>query len=676
MSPQRVGPHRHRKSPRAPGWISFVDQTARNLTFWLIGVALLAAFRLVMIFAFRERMGPGSGAGQIAAAVVNGFRFDGQVVFYWGIVPFLFSTASGVARAERWAESVRRAFLFLFLASSIPLCAVTIAYFREFDDQFNHFLLGVVHDDFTAVLITIWKEYPVVLIVSAILLAVFTLYRLSLRMIASVRLPESAVDRLPGGARILLAVLLLLVLAFVSRGSFGRRPLQSKDIAITADPFLNKTVLNPFRALYGAVQDYRVMTAPGGIHVLLPDGDIRKAVRNVIGRPFHGDELSPLLVRRAPGAINAPRHLFLVVMESYSAWPLLSPYRSLGIAREMERLGGTGLLTTHFLSGGTGTMTSLAPLLAGLADPVVKINYQPSSRKPYSTSIAPIFRELGFRTRFFYGGHLSWERIGDFAKGQGFDEVHGGGMMEGRGKGNEWGVEDKTLFDYVLRTVRDESPSFNVVLSGSNHPPYDVDPFSEGFPLREIPADLKGIWDGSVSVRELGHFWYSDRCLGGFVDAAETALPNVLFAVTSDHYGRRFLHGRPTLAERSMVPFLLHGSRELGIGSLPTIRFGSHLDIPATLVDLAAPAGFRYHALGRNLLAPGKADAAFGSGFAVGRDFVAAFGSRPIREPLDGNAPPSGGGPDLPALSRRNDDFCAVSWWMVMKGDRLPPEGK
>lgn len=671
-----MGSHRHGKSPRSPGWISFVDQTARNLTFWLIGVALLAAFRLVMIFAFRERMGPGSGAGQIVAALVNGLRFDGQVVFYWGIVPFLFSSASGVARAEQWSETARRVFLFLFLASSIPLCAVTIAYFREFDDQFNHFLLGVIYDDFTAVLITIWKEYPVVLIVLVIPLAVFTLYRLSLRTIAAVRLPESAVARLPGGVRILLIVLLLLFLTIVSRGSFGRRPLQTKDIAITADPFLNKIVLNPFRALYGSVQDYRVMTSPGGIHVLLPDGDIRKAVRNVLGRPFHGDELSPLLVRRAPGADNAPRHLFLVLMESYSAWPLFPPYRSLGMAREMERLGRTGLLATHFLSGGTGTMTSLAPLLAGLADPVVKINYQPSSRKPYPTSIAPIFRKLGYRTRFFYGGHLSWERIGDFARGQGFDEVHGGGMMEGRGKGNEWGVEDKTLFDYVLRTVGDDSPSFNVVLSGSNHPPYDVDPFSEGFPLREIPGDLTGIWDGSISVREIGHFWYSDRCLGRFVDAAETALPKALFAVTSDHCGRRFLHGRPTLAERSMVPFLLHGSQALGIGSLPVLRFGSHLDIPATLVELAAPAGFRYNALGRNLLAPGEPDAAFGSGFAVGRDFVAAFGARPIREPLDGNVPPAGGEPDLPALLRRSDDVRAISWWMVMKGDRLPPGGK
>lgn len=77
-----------------------------------------------------------------------------------------------------------------------------------------------------------------------------------------------------------------------------------------------------------------------------------------------------------------PRHIFSIVMESYNGWPLLEPYRALGITRKMERLGRSGLLFEHFLPAGTGTMDSLGPLLAGLAEPGIPINYQVNSADP------------------------------------------------------------------------------------------------------------------------------------------------------------------------------------------------------------------------------------------------------------------------------------------------------
>jgi CTP synthase len=35
------------------------------------------------------------------------------------------------------------------------------------------------------------------------------------------------------------------------------------------------------------------------------------------------------------------------------------------------------------------------------------------------------FKRLGYRTRLFYGGYLSWQRFGIFARDQGADEVYG-----------------------------------------------------------------------------------------------------------------------------------------------------------------------------------------------------------------------------------------------------------
>ncbi|MCX7806731.1 MAG: sulfatase-like hydrolase/transferase, partial [Planctomycetota bacterium] len=235
------------------------------------------------------------------------------------------------------------------------------------------------------------------------------------------------------------------------RGSPGRRPVQRKDAAVTDDEFLNKNVLNPYKALQYTISVHLKLARASGIHVHLPDGDVRAAARRYFGEDAVGKgDLDRCMERVSRGARNPPRHVFLLVLEGYSGWPLMEKYASLGIAEEMKRLSRSGLLLTRFLPASSGTMTSLATILTGLAEHGVPICYQESARKPFPSSMAPIFKRLGYRTRFFYAGYLSWQRIGDFVKDQGFEEVYGGGDIGEWYRGNEWGVTDEELLDFVL----------------------------------------------------------------------------------------------------------------------------------------------------------------------------------------------------------------------------------
>jgi phosphoglycerol transferase MdoB-like AlkP superfamily enzyme len=379
-------------------------------------------------------------------------------------------------------------------------------------------------------------------------------------------------------------------------------------------------------------------------------------------------DLDAALERFARGAASPPRHIFLVILESYSAWPLQPRYRPLGITGEMSRLGSRGVLLTDFLPAGDGTMVSVAPLMTGLPNCGIPINYQPESRRPYPTGAASIFSRLGYRTRFFYGGYLSWERIGDFARDQGFDEVWGGGNMGTWVTGNEWGVNDRELYDFVLATIRDDRPSFNIILTVSNHPPYDIDPWQEGFPLRELPPDAAALGDGSFTLKEMGHFWYGDRQFGGFVDRLEKKLPGVLVAATSDHYGRRFITSRPGLVDQSTVPLLLYGP-DLPLPASTGRSWGSHLDILPTLVELTAPAAFVYPAFGASLLDPAPGAVSFGSGHAVGNGFVADLWGRRTWEASPAGPPAET--PDLESLRRIDNDLKGLSWWRVRHGPDL-----
>ena len=682
LQPVQPGP------PPAPGeapnaasrWVRFAEGAQRDLKLWLVFMGLLSICRLSLVVAFHDRMASGTGLGAVFAALANGLRFDGPVATLWMAPSLLLGVVAALAGWNRAPSVVRQVLAGLFVFVTVLLAVITYGYFREYDAQFDERVFGVVEDDFGAVLATVWKEYPATAVALVMLVFDAALF-LGVRWL--VRRPWAGGDRLQALRvpwRAAAVGLLILFLAAAARGSLGSRPAQERDAAITADDFLNKTVVNSYKALqYTIGVRRRLMRSSGGIRVYLPDGDIRGAARRVFGEEraaAGGDDLDACMTRTAPGAKHPPRHVFLVVGESYSAWPLEDPYRQLGVAGEVERLGRDGILLTRFLPASSGTMTSLATILTGIMEHGAPICYQPNSRRPYPTSLAAIFSRLGYRTRFFYGGYLSWQRMGDFARDQGFEEVYGGGDIGGRIGGNEWGVPDRELFEFVLGKASDERPSLNVILTVANHSPYDVDVYREGFPLKAMPAELAPLWDGEYTLRQIGHFWYADRCLGGFVDAVERRLPGVLVAATADHYGRRFLNSKPGLAERSLVPLLLHGPEVLKGARLPEGACGSHVDIPATLVELCAPAGFSYAAMGRSVFSPGAAGPAFGSTKVVGPGYLAELGKTPSWIALPGadGTPGAAAGspPDFAALKRREHDLKAVGWWRVLRGPELP----
>ncbi len=660
---------------RVKGWSRAAGQVQHDLAFWLVGVTTLGIVRLLLVASFRSRLGPHAGMPEVVTALANGFRFDAQVATFWAAIPVLLSVACAFTDWTAVARHLRAVVTWTFLLATSVIAAIDWGFMREFDDQFNHFVLGAVYDDLGAITRTVAKEYPLLwpLLLAALVGVLLGLS--SRRFLSRSWVAETALAGLPVTAKAGLTVLLVLGLAVGVRGSVGRRPAQQRDVAVTPDAFLNKVILNPYKALHYAIESHRELADPLGIQRLLPDGDVRAALVRLFPGCAAAADMDVCLQRTAHGATTPPRHIFFIVMESYNGWPLLEPYRALGITKEMERLSRSGLLFEHFLPAGVGTMDSVGPLFAGLAEPGIPINYQVNSRRPYPTGIATIFRRLGYRTRFFYAGYLSWQRMGDFAREQGFDEVFGGGDVGGWGEGNEWGVADERLFEFVLGKVGEGQVSFNMILTVSNHPPFDVDVVSRGFPLREMPASLRGMWDGEYTLRQIGHFWYGDRCFGRFVDAVEARLAGVLVAVTGDHYSRRFLNGRPGLVERALVPLLLHGPQVLGGRTLPPRAFGSQLDLTPTLVELAAPAGFVYHALGRDLLSSPWPAAAFGAGMAIGPAFVAELSDTPSWVPLPGSLPEAAP-PDLAALKRVSDDLRAVSWWRVVRGAGLPSGGR
>ncbi|MFH1177741.1 MAG: LTA synthase family protein [Acidobacteriota bacterium] len=644
-----------------------------DVRLWLFVMAVLTCARVVLIALFRSRMDPALGASDFLAAAFRGMAYDAQIAAWWVMPSFFASVASGLRPVSAAAEKLRWRVGYVFVLLTALVAGIDAGFFREFEDQFNHFIFALVEDDAGAMLTTIWSKYhPVETLLAAAVgagAALFVLRQLLPRPGALPRPELGAPLALP--AKVLVTVAIVLALFVSARGSLGRRPREQKDMAVTRDEVLNRTIYNPYTALRYAVADRIKLTNVKGLALFLPDQDIRAAAKRISGRDEDLARLDLFFERRARGEpVPRARHIYLLVLESYDSWTLLDDYRPLGLAECGRSLAARGLSCPGFLPDADGTASSLSALITGLPDAGVATNYQASARRPYLTSPAAIFRRLGYRTRLFYSGYLSWQRLGDFAREQGFDEVYGGPHMGARLGGNEWGVTDEELFDFVLAHASDERPTFDLVLDTSNHPPFNVDVKGKGFPLRAVPSELAGRLDPDADLVTLGHFWYQDREVCRLLDGLTARLPRVLIAATGDHYSRRFPGDRPTLFEKSAVPLILFGPEVLNGRTLPPGSAGSHVDILPTLIELAAPAGFSYHAIGHDLLAGGN-QLGLGKGRVIGADFIADVAAASVRFESLAGQPRTAGLSDPARLKLLAASQRALAWWWVMHGVEL-----
>ncbi len=656
-------------------WSRFAQQVCCDAQLWLLGVLLLQLFRIVLIVAFRDYLSNDIRWTELALALWTGFRFDAQTAAWFAALSFLASLGCLFGDASSFANRLRAISRSLLIVAVVIVGGVDLGYFSEYRDQFNHFLFGAVYDDFRAVLVTISKQYPVIksLLLGAGVFAV--LWSLSCRMTARSWLRSDQVAWLAvrPWRRLMLLICCLLLCGVTLRGSVGRRPIQRKDAATSRDAVLNKMVLNPFSALRYAVTEKMKLNSGAGLEIFLADRDVRRAVQSFASTSDPVADVDAALRRVAQGPKgNPPRHVFFILMESYDGWATLERYQSLGLSERLMDLGRRGLFTRKFLSASSGTMTSFAAILTGLAEAGIVTNYQPLARRPFPSSINPIVQRLGLRTRMFLGGYFSWQRSDAFCLEQGFQELYAAPHMTQSHKSNEWGPDDRDLFDFVLRATDPEKPSFNVIMTSTYHPPFSVDVYGRGFPHKTVPPDLAGVFQADADyLRVLGHLWYADQMLGEFVAAAERKYPDALFVITGDHTSRQFLNKHPTLFEEMAVPFVMYGPSVLRDVPVPPDLVGSHHDIMPTVIELLAPRGFEYHAVGHDLLDPNRRPIGFGRHHIISRDFIASRLPEKECQSLNGSyfteAPA-----ELSKLQAEYQMLLGVAWWRICRGTELP----
>lgn len=658
---------------------AFYDAVQRDIKLFAFILLTLCVYRAYFMFYMAGYLSPSAGADDVLLALLTGLRLSlktaGAVTlpaFVLCSLPLLaLPRLAPVLRRLRfcWGGLAAFAFAVLFQAR--------FPFYRQFQTSFNMQVAAGLNDDAAVLAEMMLREYGLLWrLCIALLLTAVSLYML--RSLLLVRrtyaLPalHSGVQR----AVFSLGLLFLFAAAFVFvrfGGSFTYAGgVNWENAGVTSDAFLNECILDDGQALY------RVRS----MHKRLKSGDVvgvdkehvrALAVEAAGHAELAADTLTPYLTRTAQGArIPKPRHIFIVLGETYAQWPMLETYAALHAADGIKGLirEPNAYYSRRFMPNGDFTSIAITGLVTGLSEVNQHVNYVARSlREAYPTAMAPQFKRLGYAVDFWYGGVPSWEGMDRFSIAQGFDHFYGYPDFHAE-KVNAWGTSDEQLFSALFQHLADEPPTVHLIMTVSNHPPYNIDVAAEGFDLaraRAETAQLPNVDDPDQLALELGHYWYMDKIVTQFVHETMKKYPDSLFVITGDHAVRMNPSRTPTMYEYQSVPFVLYGQGVTPAVLAPDV-VGGHTNIVPTLIELIAPAGFSYVSIVPSLT-ENNMGAAFNRDYFLTRSVMGRVNTKET-ELLPG-AVEEDPAAAYDLLQRRMTILRTLSWQLIEHGDSL-----
>jgi len=539
----------------------------------------------------------------IWTALFTGLRLSLKTAGAITLLSFVLVTLGGLNVRLRLGIGIFASLIFstLFMAR--------FPYYRAFNSTYGIEVIRGWHDDLVAIIVTVAQEYglfwrfPVALILTVICIAILS----RLLIIKTFPLPElnSTVKKV--SFALSLGIFVVMFGIFVRfGGSFTySNGLNWENAGITSDHLLNEAILDDGQAFY------RVYTINKWMAVGETTGvDVEKLGESVEfisqRKGLIADNISPYLEKNAKGEkIPKPQHIFIIMGESWMQWPMLGKYADLHVAEGIKSLIAEPncYYSRNFMPNGDFTSVALTGMITGLPEVNIHVSYQPKSyEQVYVSAMAPPLKELGYNVDFWYGGSEGWENIPKLALAQGFNNFYGFSSLHAK-KQTVWGAKDEDLFNAIEKHLEGEPPTVHLIMTTTNHPPYNLDLAEEGFDFNatlEAVKKLPNVEDANQLTTELGHYWYMDKKTINFVRSVIGKYPSSLFIITGDHAVRTDPSTHPTIFEHQSVPFVMFGA---GVTKniLPPDVVGGHISIVPTIIELIAPQGFIYYSIAPSL---------------------------------------------------------------------------
>ncbi len=559
------------------------------LTFLALALALLTGMRVVLLVGFSAKIGPASELPQL---FLTGLRFDLLFICY-AMAPAWLAACLLPFPGGRWIRPALRFYFVGMLGFMSFLELATWPSLREFGSRPEALFLEFLK----------YGREVVSMIASGFLLETCLAALGIAAMVWVAQRGLKAAQKHPWPRWWLRLVLLPVGAAPIflgARSSLGHRPANLSTASFSQNHFHNELALNStYTLLYAAyrrthetetAQDYGTMPvdriyeltkaqrpAPASGYLPLPDG--RASTLHV---------QTPAVTRE-----GRPPNVVVILLESFGA-EYVSRYSPGGLTPNFDRLALEGITFDRMFATGTRTSRGIEATIAGFfptpARAVLKLGL--AQRNFYTA--AEMFRREGYSTHFVYGGEANFDEMKAFFVGNGVENIWDQAVVQ---KPNHavgvWGIHDEDLFleGHEIFVRQTDQPFFAVMLSTSNHTPFDY-PEGRIEPNPDFPAASP---ENAIK--------FADHALGRFFENAKASpyFQNTIFLVVADH-GTRVSGDQLIPIFKFHIPATIVGPPHLVKPQVVT-TLGSQVDLMPTVLGLTGRA-WTHPMMGRDLLAP------------------------------------------------------------------------
>lgn len=577
----------------------------RNLIQLLKGYLFFIVFflliRLFFFFYFGGTHYLETHTGDILYSFYQGTRYDLIVISYLFLPILLLWLILNFIGIKALQLLYIFGLKFMFIAGALIFLVVEISdlsFYSFFQDHINILFYGLFEDDTSAVLESIWKDYPVGWMLIGVLLFIGGIVFASARLFQF----SAVTEKLAWKIKLPLIFVVLILFLGAIRGGYGVMVMSPKYSDFSEVEFINHVAQNGVIALETTYQ-LRESRLRAGFS-LADEMGYRKRIQDAFS-DYLGidtsltkeDELVNLLWRTTPEnkiLDNSQPNVIVVLMESFGGSWLQYHSDKFNLLGDLEQHFKQGYYFPNFLPADNGTIGSLMTLATNI--PFRRgTRFLPESKYmylPLETGAHIPYKRRGYETNFFYGGKLSWRNIGRYFKTQAYDVVEGENVIRKnidstKKVGNEWGLFDEYLFNYALEKLESRTPQFIFILSTSNHPPYEV---PENYDVRalEIPDELDRRINREKELfkERFNAYQYANQQLANFITKIKENHPNTVIAVTGDHNFFGFVtYEKKEVFAKHMVPAFFHFPEKIFKGKVDLEKVGSHEDIMTTLYN-------------------------------------------------------------------------------------------
>ena len=568
----------------------------------LLALFILSIARLVLLINAVDPVQLSIYKNDLLNVFFLGGRFDLKVA----AIAFSLPIIIGLLTAN-FKNAFKHFLSFFVLYATLIHCLLVLFsignyfYYQTYSTHIDVFIFGLKDDDTSAVLLSVWNDYPVIKSLLLTLLGSYLFFLINTylqKKLAKAHLSkQSKFNSL--GFNISATFCFLVLIFLFARGTVGTHPLKRYHANVCDYIVFNKVIPNALILVEWAASDYKRQ----GKFYAVKKSDYFDKMEQVLG--------VTTLLKSTPNnkfLEKNPPNIVIAMMESMGASVLKSGNDNEQMLGKLQPHFKSDFVFDRFYAQTHATIDTLVDMLANSNDPTISASEAQKVTIPEAPML--VYQESGYRTIFIYGGNAMWRNIYNYFPHQGFSEMYDENSImkafpEAKDSMGEWGVADEYLFKFARKVLEESSvPTVIFMMTVTNHPPHRL-PKKVSEKNISVSNEIKSLTkiEGAKLSDMLQTYRYSSDALGQFISEVKgsSMRDNTLIVATGDHRIRSMKMSSETqIVSASQVPFYLY-IPDLILDNVThnykPLRVGSHKDVFPTLFNFSL-SGKKYSSLG------------------------------------------------------------------------------